>query len=193
MWEWFSTSRWKARWKASPDQGTARCIFRAFARTPPVRLRLCQPGEQGSVISNYISFGENQPFEWNIAPLSIYLYGVEDPKDRPLFASPKIKSVLEERYREKFLSDYCSDSSLRHEQECGMAGDGGRDADPGHLHLRGKNHGAAGPRPDQGIQFGSEHKSFQWLQAELRQLYQASDEYILSPFHPVPNMSLISA
>ena len=76
----------------------------------PVRLRLCQPGEQGSVISNYISFGENQPFEWNIAPLSIYLYGVEDPKDRPLFASPKIKSVLEERYREKFLSDYCSDS-----------------------------------------------------------------------------------
>ena len=59
-------------------------------------------------MSTYISFGEDQPFEWNIAPLSIYLYGVENPQDRPLFASQKIKGLLEERYREKFLSAYCS-------------------------------------------------------------------------------------
>jgi hypothetical protein len=74
----------------------------------PVQLRLCRNGEQGSVMSTYTSFGENQPFEWNIAPLSIYVYGVEDPQDRPLFASPKIKGVLEEGYRKKFLSAYCS-------------------------------------------------------------------------------------
>jgi hypothetical protein len=59
-------------------------------------------------MSTYLSFGEDQPFEWNIAPLSIYLYGVENPQDRPLFASQKIKGLLEERYREKFLSGYCS-------------------------------------------------------------------------------------
>ena len=74
----------------------------------PVKLRLCRPGEQGSVISNYTTLGEDQPFEWNIVPLSVYLYGVEDPRYRPLFGSWKIKHVLEERYREKYLSAYCA-------------------------------------------------------------------------------------
>ena len=73
----------------------------------PVKLRLCRPDEQGSVISNYTTLGEDQPFEWNIVPLSMYLYGVEDPRYRPIFGSWKIKHVLEERYREKYLSGYC--------------------------------------------------------------------------------------
>jgi len=50
----------------------------------PIKLRLCQPGEQGSVISNYISLGEDQPFEWNIVPVNVYLYGVENPRYRPI-------------------------------------------------------------------------------------------------------------
>jgi hypothetical protein len=74
----------------------------------PVRLRLCRPDEEGSVISNYTTLGEDQPFEWNIVPLSVYLYGVEDPRDRPLFGSEKIKHALEERYRENYLSAYCA-------------------------------------------------------------------------------------
>jgi hypothetical protein len=74
----------------------------------PVRLRLCQPGEQGSVMSTYTNFEEDQPFEWNIAPLSVYLYGVADPQNRPLFASQKIKAVLEENYRQQYLSAFCS-------------------------------------------------------------------------------------
>jgi len=75
----------------------------------PVKLRLCNPGEQGSVISNYTTLGEDQPFEWNIVPLSIYLYGVEDPRNRPLVSSKEIKGVLEERYREKYLSTLCTE------------------------------------------------------------------------------------
>ena len=60
----------------------------------PVRVRLCLPGEQGSILSNYTTLGEDQPYEWNIVPLSVYLYGVEDPGDRPLASSKAIKAAL---------------------------------------------------------------------------------------------------
>ena len=74
----------------------------------PVKVRLCRPGEEGSVISNYTTLGEDQPYEWNVVSLSLYLYGVEDPRNRPLFGSEKIKQALEERYREKYLSEVCT-------------------------------------------------------------------------------------
>jgi hypothetical protein len=79
----------------------------------PVKLRLCRPGEEGSVISNYTTMGENQPYEWNAVPLSIYLYGVEDPANRPLFGSEKFKRALEERYRQKYLAGYCDTKTCR--------------------------------------------------------------------------------
>jgi hypothetical protein len=74
----------------------------------PTKMRLCRPGEQGSVLSNYTTLGEDQPYEWNIVPLSIYLYGVEDPRNRPLVSSKEIKAALEERYREKYLTAICA-------------------------------------------------------------------------------------
>jgi hypothetical protein len=80
----------------------------------PVKMRLCRPGEQGSVLSNYTTLGEDQPYEWNIVPLSIYLYGVEDPRDRPLVSSREIKAALEERYREKYLSQLCTGARCRY-------------------------------------------------------------------------------
>lgn len=79
----------------------------------PVKLRMCGPGEQGSVISNYTTLGEDQPFEWNIVPFNVYVYGVENPEDRPLFASSKIKGALEEAYRENVLADYCQSEGCR--------------------------------------------------------------------------------
>jgi hypothetical protein len=79
----------------------------------PIKMRLCRPGELGSVLSNYTTLGEDQPYEWNIVPLSIYLYGVEDPQNRPIFATEKIKKALEERYREKYLSPYCAGKFCR--------------------------------------------------------------------------------
>jgi len=88
---------------------TALYLSRVCAETP-IKLRVCGPGEQGSVISNYTTLGEDQPFEWNAVPLNIYLYGVEDAGNRPLFGSFKIKHVLEERYRAKYLSAYCQSS-----------------------------------------------------------------------------------
>ncbi|HEX4003282.1 MAG TPA: hypothetical protein VHX36_11580 [Candidatus Acidoferrales bacterium] len=87
--------------------GHSAVYFSRICPASPVKLRLCRPGEQGSVMSNYTTLGEDEPFEWNIVPLNVYIYGVENPADRPLFASPKIKGALEEAYREKVLADYC--------------------------------------------------------------------------------------
>ena len=87
--------------------GHSAVYFSRICPESPVKLRLCRPGENGSVMSNYINIGEPQDFEWNIVPLNIYLYGVEDPRFRPLFGTYKIKDLLEERYREKYLAGYC--------------------------------------------------------------------------------------
>jgi len=74
----------------------------------PVKLRLCNPGELGSVIQNYVDFKEDLPYQWNVVPLSVYLYGVDDVRQKPLFASPDIRSVLQERYRRLHLQDVCT-------------------------------------------------------------------------------------
>jgi hypothetical protein len=73
----------------------------------PTKLRLCEPGELGSVLQNYKDYKEDEPFEWNAVPLSIYLYGVEDLKQRPLVASPALRHVLQEQYRQARLQAIC--------------------------------------------------------------------------------------
>jgi hypothetical protein len=83
-------------------------LSRICSDNSPTKMRLCNPGEQGSVLSNYTTLGEDQPYEWNIVPLSVYLYGVEDPRNRPLVSSKEIKAALEERYRLKYLSAICT-------------------------------------------------------------------------------------
>ena len=93
--------------------GHSAVYFSRICPASPVKLRLCQAGEQGSVMSNYTTLGEDQPFEWNIVPLSIYLYGVENPHYRPIVGSQKIKRVLEERYRENYLAGYCDSESCQ--------------------------------------------------------------------------------
>jgi hypothetical protein len=82
--------------------GHSAVYFSRICADTPVRLRLCRPEENGSVMSNYINIGEDQAPEWNVVPLNIYLYGVEDERNRPIFGSFKIKHVLEERYRTKY-------------------------------------------------------------------------------------------
>lgn len=93
--------------------GHSAVYFSRICPESPVKVRLCRPDEQGSVMSNYINIGEDQPFEWNIVPLSVYVYGVEDPRNRPIFGSSKIKHLLEERYRAKYLTTYCESTPCR--------------------------------------------------------------------------------
>jgi hypothetical protein len=93
--------------------GHSAVYFSRICPDSPVKLRLCGPGEHGSVMSNYINISEDQSFEWNVAPLNVYLYGVEDIENRPIFASYKVKHVLEERYRTKYLSALCAGDPCR--------------------------------------------------------------------------------
>ena len=73
----------------------------------PVKLRLCKAGEQGSVISNYTNFGEASAYEWNIIPLSVFLYAVENPEDAPIYGNRAVLRLLQERYRNDHLSSVC--------------------------------------------------------------------------------------
>jgi hypothetical protein len=91
--------------------GHTAVYFSRICPESPVKLRLCGPGEYGSVMSNYINLGEDERFEWNIAPFSVYVYGVEDVTRRPIFGSPKVKKLLEENYREQVLATYCAGQS----------------------------------------------------------------------------------
>jgi hypothetical protein len=93
--------------------GHSAIYFSRICPESPVKLRLCRDGENGAVMSNYTTLGEDQPFEWNIVPLSLYLYGVEDPAKRPLFATWRIKHALEEHYRGAVLASYCDSESCR--------------------------------------------------------------------------------
>lgn len=93
--------------------GHTAVYFSHICPESPVKLRLCRPGEEGSVMSNYINIGEDHPYEWNIIPLSMYVYGVENPRNRPLVGIDKAKGALEDRYREKYLAAYCTTDSCK--------------------------------------------------------------------------------
>lgn len=99
-----STGVGMSRWTSAGH--SAVYLSRVCADTP-IHLRLCAPGEQGIVLNNYINLGEDKPYEWNAISLNIYLYGVEDPADRPLYASPELRAALQERFREKYLGLLC--------------------------------------------------------------------------------------
>ncbi len=81
----------------------------------PVKLRMCAPGEQGSVLSTYIDLKEDSPYEWNIIPLSVYLYGQKDPAAQPLYASEPMKKALEARFAMGYLGSVCSTAACQND------------------------------------------------------------------------------
>ena len=91
--------------------GHTAVYFSRICPDSPVKLRLCRPGENGSVMSNYINLGEDSSYEWNIAPFNLYVYGVEDTRYRAVFATPQIKNLLEQKYRDQALAAYCTGPS----------------------------------------------------------------------------------
>lgn len=88
--------------------GHAAVYLSRVCPASPVKLRLCNPGELGSVIQNYEDYKEDQPYEWNAVPLSMYLYGVDDMSQRPLFGTPELRKLLQDRYRQTYLHDLCT-------------------------------------------------------------------------------------
>src|SRR5262245_60264155 len=62
-----------SRWTSA---GHSAIYLSRLCPETPVKLRLCNADEAGSVIGTYTSFGEDHEFEWNAVPLSMFLYGV---------------------------------------------------------------------------------------------------------------------
>jgi hypothetical protein len=77
----------------------------------PIQARLCNPGEQGSVVTMYPNFHESQPWAWNIVPLSLYLEGSLTPDSRLLYASTYVKQSLELHTRQNFFQSVCADDN----------------------------------------------------------------------------------
>jgi hypothetical protein len=88
--------------------GHAGVYLSRVCTVTPIQLRLCEPGELGSVIQNYENFEEDEPYQWNAVPLSVYLYGVDDPQERPLFGSPELREALQQQYLLKYLQPVCA-------------------------------------------------------------------------------------
>ena len=91
--------------------GHTAIYFSNICVAGPTRLRLCEPGEQGAVITNYPDFGKNSPYEWMAIPVISYLYGVESEKDIPLYANGKVRDFLRETYRKKHLQTVVPDKA----------------------------------------------------------------------------------
>src|SRR6202451_2291669 len=86
--------------------GHAAVYLSGVCAETPVVLRPCAPGELGAVISRYDGVGS---YDWVAIPLIPYLYAVEDTKDIPLFADPKMVSFLRDQYRRKHLAAVAPD------------------------------------------------------------------------------------
>ncbi len=77
----------------------------------PVKLRLCDRGEAGVVISSYPRFSDQITQEWMAVPFIPYLYGVDDPSQIPIYANGEIRRLLRESYRKQHLRSHVPDNS----------------------------------------------------------------------------------
>jgi hypothetical protein len=74
--------------------------FERICAETPVKLRRCQAGELGSVISRYQGIAG---YDWVAIPLIPYLYSVERPADVPSRVDRETVNRLRGRYREAHL------------------------------------------------------------------------------------------
>jgi len=72
----------------------------------PTRLRMCEPGEKGVVVSRYHHVGG---YDWLAIPLVPYLYAVERVEDIPASVSPTLAEQLRDEYRRKHLEKIAPD------------------------------------------------------------------------------------
>jgi hypothetical protein len=88
--------------------GHAAVYLSGVCAETPLKLRPCEPGELGAVISRYD--GVNG-YDWLAIPLIPYLYAVDDPDNVPLYADSKLVNFLRDQYRRKHLEDVVPDAA----------------------------------------------------------------------------------
>jgi len=75
--------------------GHAAVYLSRVCAESPLKLRRCEPGEWGVVLSRYHNVAG---YDWLAVPLIPYLYAVDKPENIPLFADPKLVSFLRDKY-----------------------------------------------------------------------------------------------
>jgi hypothetical protein len=68
----------------------------------PTRLRRCERGEAGVVLSRYYKVGG---YDWLAIPLLPYLYAVDDAAEIPAYVDAKVEVRLRDRYWREHLMD----------------------------------------------------------------------------------------
>jgi hypothetical protein len=90
--------------------GHAAIYLSGVCADTPTRLRRCEPGEAGVVVSRYHKVGG---YDWLAIPLIPYLYAVDDPSQIPAYADAKMVLRLRDRYRREHLMDIVPDDPKR--------------------------------------------------------------------------------
>lgn len=83
----------------NPTGHTAVYFQRICAETP-TKLRRCEPGELGAVVSRYAGISG---LDWVVIPLVPYLYSVESPEAVPASVDKDLVNRLRSRYHEEHL------------------------------------------------------------------------------------------
>jgi len=91
----------------NPTGHAAVYLSRVCAESP-VRLRMCQPGENGVVISRY---NRVAGYDWLAIPLLPYLYAVENPGEVPEWVDARVVAKLRDGYRRRHLRQIALDSA----------------------------------------------------------------------------------
>ena len=74
----------------------------------PVKVRRCNPGEMGAVLSRYHGV---EGYDWFAIPLVPYLYAVDSAEQVPLYADSKLVAFLRNQYRHKHLGAIVPDAA----------------------------------------------------------------------------------
>jgi len=86
--------------------GHASIYLSGVCAETPTRLRLCQAGESGVVISRYNRIAGR---DWIAVPLLPHLYAVDQPEDVPESANAEVVARLRDGYRRAHLMELAPD------------------------------------------------------------------------------------
>lgn len=87
--------------------GHAAVYLSHICADAPTHLRMCRPGEFGSVISRYHKI---DGYDWIAMPLIPYLYAVDDPAQIPAWVDGQEVSRLRDMYRRGHLQGIAPDA-----------------------------------------------------------------------------------
>ncbi len=94
-------------------QGHAGVWMDHLCADTPTAVRPCAPGELGVVVSRFHDLRQTG-LDWLAMPASVFLYGVDDPAEAPVFITPALRDQMRERYRRAHLAAEVPDRAGRH-------------------------------------------------------------------------------